>query len=63
MLQQSLLRTIKRWKRYLLREAVSEIPRMTRGFYVLYRKGEKGRYDFRYIGVGGLGAKAVSVAA
>ncbi|MDE2466039.1 MAG: hypothetical protein KGO02_20330 [Alphaproteobacteria bacterium] len=57
MTKQSLLKTIKRWKRYQDRGDWSSIPVHTRGFYVLYRKGRGKRYEVVYIGVAGLGAK------
>jgi hypothetical protein len=48
--QQSLLRIVKRWKRYVPRKNLSEIPPMTRGFYVLYREQAGGHYEVSYIG-------------
>jgi hypothetical protein len=56
--QQSLLRIIKRWKRYVPREQFAEVPRMTGGFYVLYREERDGHYEVSYIGIGGLGKKS-----
>ena len=57
MTEQALLKTIKRWKRYLKRGDWAAVPKQTRGFYVLYRKGRGVRYDVVYIGVAGLGEK------
>ena len=51
--QQSPLRKIKRWRKYAERDTVSDVPRMTRGVYVLYKE-RAGHYDVRYIGVAGL---------
>jgi hypothetical protein len=56
--QQSPLRIVKRWKRYVPRKHIAEIPRMTRGFYVLYREQPGGHYEVSYIGIGGLGKKS-----
>ncbi len=36
MSEQSLLKIVKRWRRYELRSDWSGIPPKTRGFYVLY---------------------------
>ena len=60
--QQSLLRMVKRWRRYWPRGSFNEIPRGTRGFYVLYKNvrpktGRVNRADVSYIGVSGLGSK------
>jgi len=57
--QQSLLRIVKRWKKYLRKnkEGLSAIPPMTRGFYVLYKQKPGGHYEVRYIGISGLGNK------
>ena len=57
--EQSLLKTIKRWRRYEKRGDWSTVPDRTRGFYVLYnkRRGATKRYDVVYIGVAGLGTK------
>jgi len=52
---QSLLRFIKRWKRYEPRENLRQIPRKTRGVYVLYEHVSRGNYNVVYIGVAGLG--------
>lgn len=53
---QSLLRVIKRWKRYEPRNTWRDIPLKTRGVYVLYQKNGKGEeYNVTYIGVAGLG--------
>jgi hypothetical protein len=56
--KQAALRIVKRWKRYEPREKYRDVPAMTRGFYVLYGKKGKSRYEVRYIGVGGLGNKS-----
>jgi len=53
--KQSLLRFIKRWKRYEPRTDWSQILKNTRGVYVLYRNSSAGKYDVVYIGVAGLG--------
>src|SRR3990172_449085 len=53
--KQSLLRFIKRWKRYELRENWGQVPKYTRGVYVLYRNGSPDQYEVVYIGVAGLG--------
>lgn len=55
--EQSLLKIVKRWRRYLPRGDWSEVPTKTRGFYVLYRKSRKSQdfYEVVYIGVAGLG--------
>jgi hypothetical protein len=53
--KQSLLRFIKRWKRYEPRKNWSQIPRDTRGVYVLYRRGSADSYNVVYIPVAGLG--------
>ena len=57
--QQSPLRIVKRWKQYLPnnKEGLSEIPPMTRGFYVLYKRNAKGHQEVSYIGISGLGNK------
>ena|SRR5215472_6640911 len=55
--KQSPLRIVKRWKRYRPKEDIHGIPRDTRGFYVLYRKGRGDRWEVRYIGVSGLGER------
>lgn len=52
---QSPLRTVKRWQRYVPRLEWSEVPRNTRGFYVLYVKRQGGRYEVSYIGISGTG--------
>lgn len=59
--RQSLLRLIKRWKRYELRAKWSDVPPGIRGLYVLYRKrrGTRDRakcYEVTYIGVAGISA-------
>jgi hypothetical protein len=51
MAKQSLLRLIKRWKRYEPRENWERIPFETRGVYVLYQKGKGESYNVVYIGV------------
>lgn len=54
--KQSLLRIIKRWKRYEPRNKWSGVPTSTRGVYVLYQKSdESNEYSVIYIGVAGLG--------
>ena len=55
--EQSLLKIVKRWRRYEPRGEWSVIPPKTRGFYVLYQKRRTSvaRYDVVYIGVAGLG--------
>ena len=54
--KQSLLRLIKRWKRYELRKNWNkDIPPSTRGVYVLYNNGSPKEYRVVYIGVAGLG--------
>ncbi len=52
--KQSLLRLIRRWKRYQPREERHKVETQTRGVYVLYLQVGQ---DFlvRYIGVAGLG--------
>ena len=52
---QSLLRLIKRWKRYELRVNWRRIPPNTRGVYVLYKNKRSDEYEVVYIGVAGLG--------
>jgi hypothetical protein len=57
--KQSPLCIVKRWKKYVPKEgSSSEVPRMTRGFYVLYKQRTRGHYEVRYIGIGGLGSKS-----
>src|SRR5688572_30331129 len=53
--KQSLLRFIKRWKRYEPRKDWSHIPESTRGVYVLYSNGSPHEYRVVYIRVAGLG--------
>jgi|SRR3989344_2394986 len=53
--KQSLLRFIKRWKRYELRENFRQVPKSTRGIYVLYCNDSSDQYKVVYIGVAGLG--------
>jgi hypothetical protein len=57
--QQSRLRIVKRWKKYLpkKKEGLSAIPPMTRGFYVLYKQKTGGHYEVSYVGISGLGNK------
>jgi len=52
---QSPLRLIKRWRRYLERNDWSAVPNRTRGIYVLYRFRRAKQYEVVYIGVAGLG--------
>jgi hypothetical protein len=57
--KEALFRLLKRWKRYRSRGSVNDIPRNTRGLYVLYRKkgddATRKLYEVTYIGVAGLG--------
>jgi hypothetical protein len=53
--KQSILRLIKRWKRYQPKDSWSHVPANTRGIYVLYRNSSGDHYDAVYIGVAGLG--------
>jgi hypothetical protein len=54
--KQSLLRVLKRWKRYALRENWNkDIPSSTRGVYVLYDNFSPKEFRVVYIGVAGLG--------
>jgi hypothetical protein len=53
--RQSLLRTIKRWRRYELRADWRLVPKETRGLYVLYTHKGPDQYNVNYIGVAGLG--------
>jgi hypothetical protein len=54
--KQSLLRFIKRWRRYRPRATWSQIPKATRGVYALYRHdGVADEYKVVYLGVAGLG--------
>lgn len=57
--EQSLLRIIKRWRRYEERGSWGRVPLRTRGFYILYKKRPSRRkvYDVIYIGVAGIGKK------
>ena len=52
---QSLLRFVKRWRRYEPLEKWREVPRGTRGLYVLYRQKSADINEVVYIGVAGLG--------
>jgi hypothetical protein len=55
--KQAPLRFIKRWKRYDPRKNWKKnIPKETRGVYVLYNNGSPKDYSVVYIGVAGLGA-------
>jgi hypothetical protein len=51
--QQAPLRTIKNWRRYAKRSEIGDVPRITRGVYVLYRE-IRGSFEVSYIGVAGL---------
>lgn len=55
--EQSLLKIVKRWRRYLPRGDWHLVPKKTRGFYVLYHQGKRSPdcYEVVYIGVAGLG--------
>lgn len=53
--KQSLLRLIKRWKRYELRKNRTRVPKGTRGVYVLYNNRSAKNHEVVYIGVAGLG--------
>lgn len=53
--KQSILRLIKRWKRYQPKDSWSRVPANTRGIYVLYNNSSGDHYDAVYIGVAGLG--------
>ena len=60
MSEQSLLKIVKRWRRYELRGDWLRIPVKTRGFYVLFKKRQKAseeKFDVVYIGVAGLGKR------
>lgn len=57
MAKQSLLRIIKRWRRYMPRADWAKIPRDIRGLYVLYKSTGPKKYDVKYIGVSGLGER------
>ena len=50
---QSLLRIIKRWRRYEQRGDLRFVLPITRGVYVLYQL-KRGKYQVLYIGVAGL---------
>lgn len=52
---QSLLRLIKRWKRYESRANWRQVPPNTRGVYVLYENRRGDTFKVTYIGVAGLG--------
>jgi hypothetical protein len=53
--KQSILRLIKRWKRYQPKDSWSTVPKNTRGLYVLYRNTSGDHFEVVYIGVAGLG--------
>jgi hypothetical protein len=58
--RQAPLRLIKTWRRYWLKDRVRDVPRGTRGFYVLYEEvRQKGRRltsaKATYIGIAGKG--------
>jgi hypothetical protein len=53
--KQSLLRFIKRWKRYQLREDRNKVAQGTRGVYVLYKSSSAKKHEVVYIGVAGVG--------
>jgi hypothetical protein len=53
--KQSLLRLIKRWKRYEPRKNRTRVPKYTRGVYVLYNNRSAENHEVVYIGVAGLG--------
>jgi hypothetical protein len=54
--KQSLLRFIRRWRRYQLRAAWSQVPKGTRGVYALYRHhGAADKYEVAYLGIAGVG--------
>lgn len=59
MAEQSLLRLVKRWRRYEARGDWKPVPPKTRGFYVLYweKRSPEKNYEVVYIGVAGLGKK------
>ena len=52
---QAPLRTIKRWKRYEARAKWKEVPKFTRGLYVLYCKRDTQHFEVKYIGVASVG--------
>jgi hypothetical protein len=54
--KQSLLRFVKRWRRYQSRGAWRQVPKATRGVYALYRrKGAAEEYEVVYLGIAGIG--------
>jgi len=53
--RQSILRLIKRWRRYQVRGDWKPVPGRTRGLYVLYRNEPSNQHQVIYIGVAGLG--------
>ncbi|TAK42869.1 MAG: GIY-YIG nuclease family protein [Betaproteobacteria bacterium] len=53
--KQSLLRLIKRWKRYEPRKNRTRVQKNTRGVYVLYNNRSTTNHEVIYIGVAGLG--------
>jgi hypothetical protein len=46
--KQSLFRLIKRWKRYQSRGELKQVPRRTRGLYILYRNRNADDYEVVY---------------
>lgn len=54
--KQSLLRFIRRWRRYQLRGDWSRMSKGTRGVYALYRRtGTADEYQVGYLGIAGVG--------
>ena len=53
--RQSLLKLVKRWRRYQPLVEWKTVPRSTRGLYVLYRQKPPEQFEVFYIGVAGLG--------
>ena len=54
--KQSIFRIIKRWRRYQVRGDWKQVPKRTRGLYVLYDSGSSDQCKVVYIAVAGLGA-------
>src|SRR5262245_43796086 len=54
MAQQSPLRTIKRWQRYVLKDNWRQVERGLRGLYVLYNRKTDKSYEVVYIGIAGV---------
>lgn len=54
--KQSLLRIVKCWQKHAVLAHWTEVPRNTRGVYVLYRLEDESEFQVVYIGVAGLGA-------